>query len=85
MTEVRIGGDALSAVTLSAFIHGEGDIYVASCPELGTVSQGRTIDEALTNLREATELFVEEVGLPEHVAPAFLTTFNLDAPRAAAA
>lgn len=46
--------------TLSAVVHREGDLFVASCPEIGTVSQGSSIDEALENLTEATELYLEE-------------------------
>jgi predicted RNase H-like HicB family nuclease len=42
--------------------------YVALCPELDVVSQGRTVEEALKNLREAVELYIEEMGLPEGVA-----------------
>jgi predicted RNase H-like HicB family nuclease len=41
-------------------LHKEGGLYVAECPEVGTVSQGKTIDGALANLREATELYLEE-------------------------
>jgi predicted RNase H-like HicB family nuclease len=34
--------------------------YFAYCPELqGCHSQGDTVDEALSNIREAIELFVE--------------------------
>jgi len=33
---------------------------VAECPEVGTASQGETIEEAIANLREATELYLEE-------------------------
>jgi len=32
---------------------------VAECPEIGTASQGRTEEEALANLREATGLYLE--------------------------
>ena len=38
--------------------------YVALCPEVDVVSQGHTIDESLKNLKEAVELYVEEMGLP---------------------
>jgi predicted RNase H-like HicB family nuclease len=31
--------------------------YSALCPEIGVASQGETIEEAETNLREAVELF----------------------------
>ena len=40
---------------------------MAECPEVGTVSQGETIEEALANLREATELFLEECPQPAPV------------------
>lgn len=33
--------------------------YVASNPETGTTTQGETLDEAVANLREATELFLD--------------------------
>lgn len=33
--------------------------YVAQCPEVGVASQGHSEDEALTNLREALELYFE--------------------------
>lgn len=35
-------------------------MYVAKCPEIGTVSQGTTVEEAIANLKEATELYLEE-------------------------
>jgi len=46
--------------TFSAVLEKEGDMYVAKCPEIGTVSQGKTIEKALDNLKEATELYLEE-------------------------
>ena len=55
--------------TFSAALHGEGDWYVATCPEVGTVSQGKTIDAALANLKEATELYLEEFPLPQGERP----------------
>jgi predicted RNase H-like HicB family nuclease len=61
--------------TFAAVIHREGDLYVASCPEAGTVSQGETIEAALNNLREATELYLEEFPLPDTGRP-LLTTFE---------
>ncbi|WP_373525540.1 type II toxin-antitoxin system HicB family antitoxin [Nostoc sp.] len=46
--------------TFTAILHWEEDVYVAECPEVGTASQGETIEEAMSNLREATELYLEE-------------------------
>ena len=45
---------------LTATVEQEGSLYVAKCVELGTVSQGPSVSEALKNLREATELYIEE-------------------------
>ena len=35
-------------------------IFVAYCPRLEIASQGKTIDEALANIKEAVELYLEE-------------------------
>jgi predicted RNase H-like HicB family nuclease len=61
--------------TLTAIIHREVDLYVAECPEVGTVSQGDTVEDAIANLKEATELYLEEFPMPE-VSRTFLTTFE---------
>jgi predicted RNase H-like HicB family nuclease len=52
-------------VTLTAVIHLEKNSYVAKCPEVGTVSQGATIEEAIENLKEATELYLEEFPIDD--------------------
>ena len=44
-------------------MHWEEDVYVAECPEVGTASQGDTVEDALANLKEATELYLEEFPL----------------------
>jgi predicted RNase H-like HicB family nuclease len=44
----------------TAVLHEEEDMYVAECPEVGTVSQGKTMENAIKNLKEATELYLEE-------------------------
>jgi len=50
---------------LTAVVHKERDMYVARCPKVGTVSQGYAVEEAVDNLREATELYLEEMGEAE--------------------
>jgi predicted RNase H-like HicB family nuclease len=50
---------------LTALIEREGDGYVSLCPELDVASQGKTIEEARDNLREALELFVETASPEE--------------------
>jgi predicted RNase H-like HicB family nuclease len=46
----------------TAIITREENWYVAHCVELGVVSQGKTIEEAKANLKEAVELFSESFG-----------------------
>jgi predicted RNase H-like HicB family nuclease len=61
---------------LTAVLHKEEDMYVAECPEVGTVSQGKTIEEAVANLKEATELYLEEFP-PTKIEKPILTTFEV--------
>ncbi len=53
----------------------EGSLYVAECPEIGTVRQGPSIEEALANLKEAAELYLEEFP-PENAGPPLVTFFE---------
>ena len=51
--------------------------YVSQNPETGTTSQGETIDEALSNLKEATELYLEE--FPHYYSGrSLMTTFEIE-------
>lgn len=61
---------------LTAILQKEDDMYIATCPEVGTASQGSTIDEAIANLKEATELYLEEFPMEEASHP-LLTTFEV--------
>jgi predicted RNase H-like HicB family nuclease len=61
--------------TLTAVLHKEDDMFVADCPEVGTVSQGYTIEEALANLKEATELYLEEFPILK-IDKVLMTTFE---------
>jgi len=59
----------------------EGKWYVAYCLELGVVSQGKNIDEAKKNLREAVELYLEDQPkLKKKLSKEFplVTTLELD-------
>ncbi len=54
---------------LTAVVHQEENLFVAKCPEIGTVSQGKTAEEALANLKEATQLYLEEFPLKSSFKP----------------
>ncbi|MEX2198118.1 MAG: hypothetical protein WD886_04860 [Burkholderiales bacterium] len=45
-------------------------------PETGTTSEGESIEEAIANLREATELYLEEFPLAPAGQP-LVTTFEV--------
>ena len=48
-----------ASMYLTAIVEEEGDGFVALCPELDVASQGKNVEEATENLREAVELFLE--------------------------
>lgn len=54
---------------LTAAVTREGRLYVAQCLEVDVASQGGDVEDALKNLREALELYLEDA--------------DADAPRAA--
>lgn len=57
--------------TFTAILQKEEDMYVAHCPEIRTVSQGRTIKSALANLKQATELYLETQPRKKHFFECF--------------
>ena len=65
----------------TTLIQKEGVWYVARCVELGVVSQGKTIESAEENLKEAVALYLE--GMPsskkylQRSAP-LITTLELE-------
>ena len=63
-------------LSLTAIISKDEDLFVAKCPEIGTVSQGKTIDDAVRNLKEATELYLEEFPI-QSVGQPLVTTFHV--------
>jgi predicted RNase H-like HicB family nuclease len=49
----------MATTVYTAIIEKDGELYAALCPELDVASQGATVEEATSNLREAVELFLE--------------------------
>ena len=68
--------------TIKAVIRqGEDSGYVAECLEISVVTQGKTLDEAVRNLREAVALHLQdedlaEFGLAEN--PTLVVTMEAD-------
>lgn len=62
--------------SFTAIVYKEDDMYIAECPEVGTVDQGETIEQAIAGLKEATRLYLEEFPLPQ-TSPRFVTNIEV--------
>jgi len=66
---------------IKAFIYPDEDGYVVECSDVRAVTQGDTLDEAITNLKEVIQLALEgedatEFGLVPN--PSILVTLELE-------
>ena len=67
----------MAVLTAIIYPDEESDWLVAHNPETGTTSQGKTVEEALANLKEATELYLSEFPLLRK-GRAMLATFEVE-------
>ena len=69
------------SLELSAVVRREEGLYVALCPELDVARQGKSVEEALSNLKEALGLYLddEDVELPSRVEAPIVTLVRVDA------
>ena len=58
-------------------IQQEDDWYVSKCIENGVASQGKTIEDAISNIKEAIELFYEDTKPEIMLSPALITTLEV--------
>lgn len=62
---------------MTVVVQKEDNWYVAKCLENSVASQGKTIEESIDNLREALELYYEDI-IPESLnTPTFVTTMEV--------
>lgn len=57
-------------ILLTAVVKQEDEGYSVICPELNVASQGETFEEAISNIKEATELYIEsaeQMGIVDEV------------------
>jgi predicted RNase H-like HicB family nuclease len=66
-------------VRFTAAITHEDTWYVARCLEVEVTSQGKTVEEAQANLKEALELYFEDQPLPTEIEPPIIATLDLSA------
>ena len=69
-----------NSLELSAVVWREEGLYVALCPELDVASQGKSVEKALQNLKEALELYLddEDVEKPSRVDAPIVTLIKVD-------
>ena len=69
-----------NTLELSAVVRREDGIYVALCPEFDVASQGKSIEEALSNLKEALELYLEDEDIekPSKTEAPIVTIVKVD-------
>jgi len=68
-------------LTFSSIVWSEEDLYVAWCPDLDIASQGKNVEEALENLKEAIELYFEDEDalIPKKKPSPIVTTVSIEA------
>lgn len=67
--------------TIKVFIRKGEQYYIAECLEINVVTQAKTLDELITNLREAVSLHLEDEDLKEFGLapdPTLMLTMELD-------
>ena len=61
----------------NVYIIKEDNWYVANSIETGIASQGKSIEEAINNLKEALELYFEDNNEEKEVIPTYLTQLEV--------
>ena len=70
--------------SFTVVVYREDNVYIAECPEVGTVDRGETIllhrgyanEQAIAGLTAATKLYLEEFPVPE-TSPRFVTSIEV--------
>jgi len=65
------------SLKVTVIVQKEENWYVAKCLENNVASQGKTIEEALSNLKEAIELYYEDEKPQIEEKQIFLTTMEV--------
>jgi predicted RNase H-like HicB family nuclease len=63
---------------LTAAVTKEGEWYIARCLEVEVTSQGKNMEEALSNLQEALELYFEDVQTIEPFTSPIIAPLDIE-------
>ena len=69
-------GEINMSIRYNVMIQREENWYVAKCIDNSVASQGKTIEEAMENLKEALELYTQNEK-PEPPKEVFITTLEV--------
>lgn len=65
------------SIKVTVLVHKEDDWYIAKCIENNIASQGKSIEDALSNLQEALELYYEDETTITEYTQTFVTTLEV--------
>lgn len=65
------------SIKVTVLVQKEDNCYVAKCIENNVASQGKTIEESLSNLKEALELYYENEKPETSQSQTFITTMEV--------
>lgn len=65
------------SIKVTVLVQKEENWYVAKCIENSVASQGKTIEESLSNLKEALELYYENEKPETSQGQTFITTMEV--------
>ena len=65
------------SIKVTVLVQKEDNWYVAKCIENNVASQGKTIEESLSNLKEALELYYENEKPETSQSQTFITTMEV--------
>jgi len=63
--------------TFTTIVQQEDDWFVAKCLENDVASQGKTLDEAMDNLKEAIELYYDDSETLPVMKKTYITTLQV--------
>ncbi len=67
----------MRSARFNVVVQRDDEWYVAKCIDNSVASQGKTVEEAIDNLKEALSLYYEDETFVEIPVPALLTSVEL--------
>ena len=67
----------MNSTRFNVIVQKDDTWYVAKCIDNSVASQGKSVEEALANLKEALELYYEDEPLYDAPVPALLTSMEV--------